>query len=914
MKKNQQFYVMKFNSKRLKKANFKVEITLDEARKNSELISVNNSELLRTIFRCKNVEYSQKELDELLINRKKLKRLKNNENNLFKIKNITEKIESILFVESLISVEFDNKKHYLEIVNRKGFYINGTRYVPFMASAGMIRQNRALFIDNNLRHPIRDVLDCGRNEKTPMVSAKFGAYFSLYSSSTLPVSFPKFAVIPDKEIVTIRRVDFVEYVGLNEDDKVTEMDYPIKSNAWDGQGLISPRLARQWSDELELDYVFSSAIIRAPFLKGLVAVFDIHKFSSEIAGTRFFTDIYGDEQNINDVDLIINESMFKLWNSYTNTESYINACAENHLGFSVAKVNSKKEKSHSRTSYQFLQVLKLNEIDVANLCESSVNWFRNISGKSAEEMLLYITGENNFEPKDFYKLDVTSKAILLNPALSRDRYIQDKFTKTIEKKKKESYMGSLLINANYQFMISDPYHQACHIFGLDKEPLLKDGQHYSEYWLNKSISRVGAIRSPIVHHSEFNILNFKDNKDTRKWFEHIHSGIIFPTNGVGIDSVIHGGSDSDGDLICTINNQIMIKGKVEGLPIVYESRKSDKVIVDSRDDKSQVEGQLKGHNSKVGFATNISSSLYTLLEEFPVGSKENETILRRLKIGRAIQGEIIDSVKGLDVPPFRNHWTKYTRIKDDMTPEEKEKWEFNNRVLCEVRPSFFRFLYQKYMTKYNKELKIYNTYSHMAFKKDFSEISGNKDRSPEEQSVLDDYRWNSFFLDNNSVVNRISRYMRGTIGLVGRYSNASSKDFDYKVLLSKPFMVDSSKLHKMESLLSEYRSFKRGLWRDSENSFENMDAFINYLKKKAVEISTNEGEIASYAVLCTYQGNVGQCDFPWRVFSEGLLQNIQANSNNKIYIPVADPEGDIIYLWNRYSIKEVSLEDLYGRL
>ena len=99
----------------------------------------------------------------------------------------------------------------------------------------------------------------------------------------------------------------------------------------------------------------------------------------------------------------------------------------------------------------------------------------------------------------------------------------------------------------------------------------------------------------------------------------------------------------------------MIKGRIPGLPIVYESQKSPKIIVDSRDDKKQVESQLNGHNSKVGFATNISSSLYCLLEKFPVGSIEHETILKRLKIGRVIQGEIIDGVKGLQVPPFRSH-------------------------------------------------------------------------------------------------------------------------------------------------------------------------------------------------------------------------------------------------------------------
>ena len=912
MLKLQQFLILKFSSDRLKKSNYNINISLDNARINSEIVSINSSELLRTLFRYKNIIFSQKELDILLKLQKKLKKLANTEENREKLKNITEKIEKILFVEDLVSIEFKNKSHYLSILKRKGFYINGTRFVPFMASAGMIRRNTALFINNNLKHPIMDILENGRNENVPMIAAKFGAYFSLYSSSTLPVSFPNFAVVPDKEIETIRRVDFVTYKGIDEDDDVTEIDSPLKTNAWDGQGLITPKLAKQWSDELELDYTFSCAIIRAPFLKGLITVFDLPMFANEVAKKYDFMDIYGQEKDIRNFDLIISESMFKLWSSYENTEDYIAKCKNNNLGFSITKVNPKKENSHSRTSYQFLQVLNLDDIDIANLCEPTINWFRSISGGNAEEMLLYATGENTFEPISFKKMDVSVRAVLLNPALARDRYIQEKFIKTIEKKKKESYMGSVLINSNYQFMVGDPYYQACHIFKLDGSPLLKEGEHYSEYWLNRNIKKVGAIRSPIVHHSEFNILQLEDREDTRKWYKHIHSGIIFPANGVGMDCAIHGGSDFDGDLVCTINNETMIKGKVDGIPIIYESKKTEKTLVDSRDDKKQVDGQLNGYNSKVGFATNISSSLYALLEEFPKGSIEQETILKRLKIGRVIQGEIIDGVKGLKVPPFRDHWTKYKRIVEDMTVEEKEKWKLYNSILCKIRPSFFRFLYPHYMTRYNKELKKYNIYCHLIFNKSFDEILKAKSRTLEEERIIADYKWNSFFLDNNSVVNRISRYMRANLGLIGKYSTKSTQAFDYSILKNKNHALDEDGLLKMKSYLQEYKAFKRGMRHDLKTSYENLDAFVAYLRKECSStISSNESELADYAVEITYGNEISSVEFCWKLFPQGILQNIMQNSSGIIKFPVQDDNGNITYLWNKYSIKEFSLEELY---
>lgn len=917
MLKNQQFYILKFSSERLKKSNYNIKITLDGARINSEVININSSALLRTLFRYKNTDFSQKELDILLKLQKRLRKAENTEENHEKLKNTTERIEKILFVEDLINIEFKNKSHYLAILNKGGFYINNIKFVPFMASAGMIRKNTAMFINNNLKHPLMDILENGRDEKAPMVAAKFGAYFSLYCSSTLPVSFPNFAVIPDKEIETIRKVDFVTYQGIDEDDNVSEIDYPLKVNTWDGQGLISPKLAKQWSEELELDYTFSCAIIRAPFLKGLISVFDMQMFASEIAKSYFFTDVYGKEQDIRNIDLIISESMFKLLSSYRDTEDYIQKCHSNGLGFAIAKVNPKKENTHSRTSYQFLQVLDLNNIDIANLCEPTVNWFRNISGKNAQDMVIYATGETGFEPKDFDKMDTTVKAILLNPALSRDKYIQEKFIKTIKKKKKEAYMGSLLINSNYQFMVGDPYYQACHMFNLKKKPMLKDGEYYSEYWLNQKIKKVGAIRSPIVHHSEFNILNLQDKKTLRKWFQHIHSGIIFPANGIGMDCAIHGGSDFDGDLVCTINNPTMLKGKIEGIPIVYKSQQAEKVIVDSRDDKKQVEGQLNGYNSKVGFATNISSSLYCMLEKFPKGSKEHATILKRLKIGRVIQGEIIDGVKGLNVPPFRNHWTKWKKITKDMSPAEVEKWKFNNHVLCEVRPSFFRFLYPHYMSRYNKELKKYNIYTHLMFNKSFDELYKANNRTTMENDVVEEYTRRSFFLDNDSIVNRISRYMRTNVGLVNKYSYSSSKsseNFNYNILKSGNYELNPYCASQMKSYLQEYKAYKKGLRHDLKNSYESLDSFIAHLRKEcSTNISSNDSELADYAIEATYGDEVSMVEFAWKLFPTGILQNIIQNSSGTIKFPIQAADGEIEYLWNKYKMVEFSVEDLYEK-
>jgi len=909
----QSFYHIKLNSERLVKSKFNVNLTLDEARRNEELVAFANSELIRALHRMRKVSFSQREVGSLLKEKKRLSKKQDSPENRIRMKQIIDKIESLLYIEDLVTVEFSNKSHYRKIIKNKGFYVNGTKFTPFMASAGMIRKNTAMFINNSIKHQLLDILENGRNENVELSPAKYGAYFSLYSSSTLPVSFPSFAVVPDKEIESIRRVNFVSYAGVDVDDTVTEEDRTIKTNAWDGQGLISPRLAMKWSNDLEMDYVFSTAIIRAPYLKGMVCVFDFERFAIKVAKTYYFNDIYGIKRDIREIELIISESMFKLWSSYDNTESYVSNCRKNDLGFSIAKVNPKEEKSHSRTSYQFLQVLNMNEKDIAEFCEPTLDWFRNMSGEDYAKMLVYSTGEGNFQPKDFNSLDVSIQAMMLNPDVVGDRHIQKSFERKFEKVRKESFMGSLFVNANYSIMISDPYYQMCHIFGLDNEPLLKEGQHYCEYWNRQGISQVVAIRSPIVHHSEVNVLNLQYSDEVYDWYRNIQSGVIFPANGVGMDCAIHGGADFDGDLICTINNPVMARTKISGLPIIYESTKASKKIIDSRNDEEQVELQLLGHNSKVGFATNISSTLYAIRENFPEGSPEWVTINNRLIIGRVIQGEIIDSVKGLHVPPFRDHWTKYKKTDANMSQEEQDKWKLYNSIICDTRPAFFRFLYSHYMSKWNKEIKAYDIYSRIVFKKSFKELLSEDRHTQDEMNIVLKYYKKSFFTNNASVVNRISSYMQTLSSLIGKYRNAVSKTFDHNIYKQVDFEPDIEKLKAMEDLVHSYRRFKMGLWKDHEGAYQNIEMFIEFLRKKAMEeISSSEAELASYAVCATYDKGSSITDFVWKVFPEGLLTNIKTHSTGVIRFPVHDPDGEIKYLWERYSIKEFVAEETYG--
>lgn len=918
MVKLQQFKIIKFESGRLKEYKYNIKsLSLEQAKINGEIISIADSQMIRSLRSITKRPFSQVSLNELIDKKDLLSKRKNTKEFRTAIKSLVKEIDDILFIPEIISVFFESKGHYKKILDSGGFRVNGNLYVPFMASAGMVRRSSALFIDASIKQELEVRLNNGREKGLEISPAKFNSYYALASSSSLPVTFPNMAVVPDCIIKTMRRVDYSTYVGEGIDPEIKEVEMEVECNAFDGQGLISPSLARKWSRDLEVDYVISSAIVRAAFLKGMVVTFDFLGFAEKVANKTEIIDIYGNTIDIRSVDCIISQSMFKLWESYSSTEDYITKSKENGFGFSISKINPKIDRTHAKSSYQFLQILNLNdEKDIEELCEPTLSWISSVSGGSLENALLYSLGDMEFSKGWFKRLDHTVQAMLLNEKAIDDSYIIGHLDKSISKKKTDAKMGRLIFSGNYSLMISDPYAQAGHIFGLGISPLLKEHQHFSKYWNDREIKKVVAIRSPIVHSSECNILNLQCNDDVNYWYKHISSGIIFPAYGVGMDAAINGGSDHDGDLICTIHHPVFIKGKVEGLPILYDTKKSSKINIDSCKDTELTNAQIQGFGTKIGFYTNVGSSMYALLSEFPEGSKEREVLLNRLKYFRVLQGIAIDSAKGILTDPFPEHFVKYKKITDDTKQEDVDKIQFNNRILSDKRPMFMRWLYSHYNKKYTKELAVYNNISETKWGLSFESMLHSANLTDDQKKLVERYKRKSFFINNNSEMNRISRYVEEKLKEISKTRRISSNDFDYRIYLSsdysKPLKRD---VEKLKLLFKEWKSLKKScrdnystMTKEDYGTIEQLSIHIN--RKAYSTISSNSRELADLAVYLTYEVfNKSAKAFAWQVFGREIIQNMMDKRKEKFVRVPQKSEYGIDYLWSKYGIYLVNIEE-----
>ena len=662
---NRQFYIYKFNSKILDSQNYDINITFRKAKENCQIVAVADSQMLRSIRDIKN-RYIDKELIELLFEkRNEYKKLPPSKSNASLVREINKQINEKMFVPEYVSVVIDSVSHYRKII-KKGIKINGKKYVRMSCSASQARVNTIIMVEESISKELYRRLTNGMHPKK-LNPSKFNAYFGLSSSATKAVSTPRVCVVPDHLASRPTLVNWVTEIDEPlKDDIIEEKVVDFEYNYFDGQGIISPELAKKWAIELDLDYVPAEYCIRNAFIKGMVCVFDFVDFCKlKNNGQYVIKDIYGIETDLREVDIIISESQFKMWDCYDNYAEYEKNCIENKLYWGVSRYSPKYDKDILVSNYQSLQTLKLDDDGVANICDLTVDWIEKVSYKDILYTILFLLGENINEDSMIAFLKHSDnywlKCLLLNNELIGDKYIQEKIHDSIKTKITKACLGEILLPGNYQVLVSDPYAMMEHICGLPVKGLLDNKEHYSNYWNVRNVKIVDAMRSPLTYRSEHNILHLKKNADTEYWYKHINTGVILNVHG---DDVIRfADSDFDMDIVATTSDKTVIDGiYTETLPVAYKKKTTAKKELTFQD---LCNADILAFGSDIGQITNKSTSMYAMLYDYDKESDEYKEILKRLIMTRVAQGNSIDKAKGVCVKEFPKHWYKYQPISEE---------------------------------------------------------------------------------------------------------------------------------------------------------------------------------------------------------------------------------------------------------
>lgn len=907
-----QYYIYKIPSNKitkLKKYSFK------DASRDGNIVSIGDNLVLakiREYYGDKSDHVSlYNKVQEIRRQMKEIRKQPTSVKNLENIKKLQSQLDSMLFVDDIINIKVMAKKEYREL-GRNGFDLNGRHYVRFMVGSGQMRRNTVTFINENILGYMTEKLMCGLDDKIKTINlAKLSAYFALSFSSVLWVREPRVCVIKDfNTIVPKQKVNFLkeEESGMT----IHQIEKDMELNSADGQGLISPEMAKLWAEDMHLNYTPCSFVVRTAFVKGNLVPFDFKEYAKE-QGITTIKDRYGTEYNINDVDVLLSESQFKMAKYYSSWEGYLSYHRSYNLKWGVARYNKEFDDEYVLTNYQYIQVLNLNKEEIDGLISYTADWIKNICSGNLEYALAYSIGVKN--PTSGVDDIINScgslftKAIIKNPEMLKDGFVQRKIYNSIKESIRQAKIGRIWVKGNYQFMISDPVAQCRSALGLSPDGLIPANCVYSNFWNTRTNSdEVVCCRSPLTHYSEVNPLKLFKSEETNKWYKYIYSGMIYSIYDISVMKFAD--SDFDGDIVFSTDNPYFIKGaRREELPIIYDKEKvpTQKITL-----PNQVKCDLRGLDTKVGQITNYSTSMIAMLPLFK-NEKQKEQydeLKKRILLCRKLQGEEIDKIKGTTPPSFPKEWRHIENInKDDDDITKAEKYKYNSMVV-KKKPYFFIYLYNTLMNDYKNYEKNFNSISLTHFGTPIKVLLRKKDHTEGEMNLLRKYRKYSPVLETECVMNILCKeieniefdikYKPNCVSLLPEFASRDN--------------IDETKINKLAEIYKEYKAQRKykgietlitneGIQDEDMNDILKNVLYANRdeYKDTMLELFTSSQELFNHLVVVCERNNWSY-DCIWDIVGDDIIDIIPYGSTKVI---VEDKNG-FEYLGNRYRVEEVS--------
>jgi hypothetical protein len=357
----------------------------------------------------------------------------------------------------------------------------------------------------------------------------------------------------------------------------------------------------------------------------------------------------------------------------------------------------------------------------------------------------------------------------------------------------------------------------------------------------------------------------------------------------------------------TTNQKELIGSAYGGLPITYSKNKVPKSKIY---EESLHQADMKSFNTRIGFITNCSTTMYAMLSDYSPDSLEYIELIKRLKICRKEQGNQIDKAKGLIVKPFPEHWTRWKKIDDKTHPDDVEQIKFNNSIIIDKRPYFMRWLYSNYNKKYKKFNDNYNNFCISKFNMSLDELRLKDKLSEAEKELLSKYNRFNPLLDSDCVMNQICHYMESKIKELKENSGNKTSENIISILKNNDIPLDKDKLKRLYDLYKKYKSGRQNFSgirdENGEEKFKTLEQYNKSIRLEATFISNDISELANLAVVICYEAHPSDNkSFAWNIFAEGIIDNIRKNHQEEMLVPFEDDKGDIEYLGNRYTLREI---------
>ena len=885
--KESQKYIYKLHSKQLRNSKWKLTLPLELAIREYPdcIVTLSSSQALRFIDELNGVTDIDRKIKEVRRKIKAEKKKPKSRESKTLIRELYNTLYNLQFESDYICVIMDSNKDYDNC--NKGFIVNGKKYKRFLGTNGGIKNSTIVYINEELYPELKRRLENGRNPNKEMVPAKFEAYQALICSGSTPIPEPE-GIIVVKDCFTKFKDDII----LLDDNVAGEpkmefrVGYEIEHDCSDGFGLMLPKYSQRVNEYLSgKSEPLSGMNTRYAWTKGMLYTFDFIEFAESIAGTFEITDVWGDKRDVRNAEVILTESMLKLWDSYSCWEDYYENCKRNGYQFSTPKITPESLENVRNTNYQFLQSYEFTDEELQKLCQPTIDEIRDVLGMDYRKSLVYLAGKSLDESKLDSIEDMYIKALMVEPELINDTFIRRRIYSMIKKRIELAKKGSIMVNANFAMISGDPYALCQNMFGLKVTGLLKAGELYHKYWIDKGATELACFRAPMTCHNNIRRLKLNDSEECQHWYQYIKTASILNAWDTTCEAM--NGSDFDGDTNMCTDNPIIVSRTLNSPTILCVQRKAEKKIPTEED---IIKANKLAFNDDIGTVTNHVTSMIEVQSGFEKGTKEYDTLSYRIMCGQLYQQNTIDRIKGIIADPMPEYWySPMTNKKhNELLSEEEQK--MNNAIIAPHKPYFMVYIYNNLKQRYKQWERGCNHDVRKKFRlKNIEELSALTNKTKEQKDYLRYYQRGIEVGLNSCVVNRICKIFEnefpsysGICKLVG--------DFDYSILKSNveyavgDYEAINSLYRRYKMELDAFRQNARVYGHDGDDERYERDTFVEKFQMECRKICPNEQELCDIILDLCYQKEYSK-QFAWDIIGDVIVDNLLRKNDYMIQFP-----------------------------
>ena len=577
------------------------------------------------------------------------------------------------------------------------------RYLAFERSGSMSRQAKLSFIRADVYDAVlrRIMLDM---EVGNCQLSKLYAYNGLMLSGGVRIDGINLAkthrviVVKNETYRARTKVITVEGDGANEAVKKYSRKEDVRDITvlrHDGEGLISKELAGTIDKIFCGKHIHHSFQIRMPFVKGMLHEVHFHDFFFS-AGTKYITDIWGVRHPVDDVDIILTQSLFKGYGWLTENgmdwNDYLRVFEKYNHALYITNVSKVKPDDHTELNYQFLNTLSMTQeefrpADLPDGWKSSPSddkreWIT----KATEQRYFDFCQNEDFRRQYFIdKGNALGKCIKKNPLFANEKVCVKELNDNADKLIRQYSLGRLLVKGDNRFLSDDILDLLIFLIDNGAKRKHKERTFWSaamtERFNKYSFYSPGAsydadavctlLRNPhIARNEEIQLKLYGKSSNMRKYYLSQLTDVVM-VDPESLAAQRLGGADFDGDMIKTIADNLLnecVKRNYEyddlndrsNLPLLYIPSE-EPVTRNANDWHDRFVTVRDTFSSRVGQICNAAFDRSIIAYDENSDAKERERCRQQTEVLSILTGLEIDSAKSGVKPDLSEYLLKERR-------------------------------------------------------------------------------------------------------------------------------------------------------------------------------------------------------------------------------------------------------------